>query len=548
MSFGETAGSATVGKTSHALLWNGAVNTVIDLDPGLYGSFLNGVSGITQYGANAWSVYTYWIGKGANRHLASTPIYHAAVWHSTSKSVVDLNPYTATTSFVAGGYANRQVGAAVFGVNGSFDGPEYAYMWSGTAASGVDINNGYAGSQANCMGTKNIGGIGWAYSGANGHAILWPGPSFSTIVDLHPAGYTNYYSTLTCLDDARNQQGGYLFVYNPLTGLYDDTAFLWKGTPNGISLAPAGSSTSAVLAMGDGYQAGWATIGGIQHAVVWHGSAASAVDLGPGVAQGVDGDGDIVGLSAGVPVIWRLMSAPHISVTQTPEPNEIGWCNHAATFSITSPFTSGTPTISTQWDALTPVSSLGSSFSTTSMSDGTHYLTVLASNGTQTTYRNVLTVNVDTTPPATVEALAGGAFTLTASDAGSGVQTTYYSLDGAAPTIYTGPVPVSNIEATHSITLPVEPPSITTTNPTYAYAGAAATTITISGADFGPTSVVLWNGTPLVTQYVSASQLTAVIPAADLVDVSTDSITVNTPGPNGGTSNAVTFTVLDSGN
>ncbi len=53
-----------------------------------------------------------------------------------------------------------------------------------------------------------------------------------------------------------------------------------------------------------------------------------------------------------------------------------------------------------------------------------------------------------------------------------------------------------------------------TVSPNYAAAGSQDTTITLTGNGFYPDSVVSWNSTPLSTTYVSASSVTAVIPAS----------------------------------
>jgi hypothetical protein len=55
--------------------------------------------------------------------------------------------------------------------------------------------------------------------------------------------------------------------------------------------------------------------------------------------------------------------------------------------------------------------------------------------------------------------------------------------------------------------------------------------------------VVRWNGSDRPTTYVSASQLTAAITAADIASASMASVTVFNPGTGGGTSNAVSFVV-----
>ena len=67
-------------------------------------------------------------------------------------------------------------------------------------------------------------------------------------------------------------------------------------------------------------------------------------------------------------------------------------------------------------------------------------------------------------------------------------------------------------------------------------------TLTVNGAGFVSNSVVNWNGSALATQFVSSSQLTATVPAANIATVATAWVTVANPAP-GGTSNTVFFTV-----
>jgi hypothetical protein len=98
-----------------------------------------------------------------------------------------------------------------------------------------------------------------------------------------------------------------------------------------------------------------------------------------------------------------------------------------------------------------------------------------------------------------------------------------------------------------SVVNPVRPnnpaPTITGLNPTSATAGGSAFTLTVNGTNFMGSSVVRWNGSNRITTYVSATQLTAAIAAADIVTAATASVTVFNPAPGGGTSNSVPFTV-----
>ncbi|HYA48023.1 MAG TPA: FG-GAP-like repeat-containing protein [archaeon] len=67
--------------------------------------------------------------------------------------------------------------------------------------------------------------------------------------------------------------------------------------------------------------------------------------------------------------------------------------------------------------------------------------------------------------------------------------------------------------------------------------GGAAFGLTVNGTGFVSASVVHWNATALTTRFVSGSQLTARVPAADVATPGTAAVTVVNPGPGGGRSN-----------
>lgn len=60
-------------------------------------------------------------------------------------------------------------------------------------------------------------------------------------------------------------------------------------------------------------------------------------------------------------------------------------------------------------------------------------------------------------------------------------------------------------------------------------------------------STVYWQSTALTTTYVSATQLTASVPASYIANTGLTTITVQTPAPGGGTSNAFQFEVDSTG-
>ncbi|PYU21136.1 MAG: hypothetical protein DMG32_21320 [Acidobacteria bacterium] len=86
-------------------------------------------------------------------------------------------------------------------------------------------------------------------------------------------------------------------------------------------------------------------------------------------------------------------------------------------------------------------------------------------------------------------------------------------------------------------------PSLSSISPSSVSAGSPGFTLTLTGSNFVPNSVVQVNGASRATTFVSATQLTASIPASDLTAGAYLSITVSSPTPGGGTSSAVTLTV-----
>jgi IPT/TIG domain-containing protein len=79
--------------------------------------------------------------------------------------------------------------------------------------------------------------------------------------------------------------------------------------------------------------------------------------------------------------------------------------------------------------------------------------------------------------------------------------------------------------------------------PGSAVPGSAGFKMTINGTGFVSKSVVTWNGAPRATTFVSASRLTAAIPATDVTAAGTASLTVVNPAPGGGRSNVALFEV-----
>lgn len=94
------------------------------------------------------------------------------------------------------------------------------------------------------------------------------------------------------------------------------------------------------------------------------------------------------------------------------------------------------------------------------------------------------------------------------------------------------------------LTIQNPPPTLTSISPSSAVAGSGAFALTATGTGFVQGSVVRWNGSNRTTSFVSPTQLTAAITAADVAAAGNASVTVFTPAPGGGISASRTFTIL----
>ena len=82
-------------------------------------------------------------------------------------------------------------------------------------------------------------------------------------------------------------------------------------------------------------------------------------------------------------------------------------------------------------------------------------------------------------------------------------------------------------------------PALTTSSPSTIVVGSAATTLTLSGSGFIPSSQARWNDADRVTHYQSAQALTVDLLASDVASVNVGKLTVVNGTPGGGTSAAL---------
>jgi hypothetical protein len=202
---------------------------------------------------------------------------------------------------------------------------------------------------------------------------------------------------------------------------------------------------------------------------------------------------------------------------------------------------------------------------------GTYAITFTASNGVTPNATQSFTLTVNQAPAitsgnsATFTVGTAGSFTVTA----TGFPAPTLSESGTLPSgvtfnastgVLTG-TPAAGTGGTYPITfaanngvlpnaiqiftLTVDNPEpvLSSISPPTVDAGTDAT-LTVNGTGFVQQSVVHLNGTSVGTTFGGPTQLTAVIPSAQLTTAGTFAVTVLNPSPGGGTSNAANLTVL----
>jgi hypothetical protein len=233
---------------------------------------------------------------------------HALLWSGTAASAVDLNPTNLNGIVYSSASATngtQQVGEG----SDEYLSVTHALLWSGTAASAVDLNpNGFSFSDAVGISPSGNQQVGSAEIGSTGYqAMLWSGTAASA-VDLNPTNFIGNNASFA-LGTSGTQQVGYIFG----TGTAGDAhALLWSGTAASVvDLNPASLGITSSIAWGTNgtEQVGDGVGGDYRQAMLWIGTAASAVDLGallPSTGQwtnseafSVDSSGNVYGIANG---------------------------------------------------------------------------------------------------------------------------------------------------------------------------------------------------------------------------------------------------------
>ena len=249
----------------------------------------------------------------------------------------------------------------------------------------------------------------------------------------------------------------------------------------------------------------------------------------------------VVPTGGGAPFLTAVVPASDLAGAATTQTAQVSAINPGGTPSSSLPFTIMPPTVTSLSSSTT------SSNTTPSCSPSVVTLTVTGTN-----FVNGSLVDwVINPPPALPSVLA----------------TTFVS-----STQLTATIPVSDIASAGTVNIQVSnfgavsntlpftvsassppAPTITSISPATATAGTSGATLTATGTNLLPCSVVQWTSggvtTQLATTYVSSSptspaQLSAVVPAADIASVGTAQVAVASPASSTNTSNSVSFPIV----
>jgi hypothetical protein len=236
---------------------------------------------------------------------------HAFLWTGNSSPPVDLHPPNWTYSWATATNGTQQAGY-VEGQNPPYSGRRAA-LWSGTPDSLVllwPLSEWGESEVSSIAGNQQVGYLDRSFCGNGGidggggctyriHAALWSGTAGSW-ADLHPTALVGASAPgdqrSKAFDTDGTSQVGYVDLLLPLGGgsyTSETHALLWHGTgQSAIDLHPQGWDVSYAYGIKNNTQVGYGTqTSGFSPimAFVWHGSAESRVSLGEGTVLDTNG-------------------------------------------------------------------------------------------------------------------------------------------------------------------------------------------------------------------------------------------------------------------
>ena len=290
--------------TAGAVLWS-SPSQRITLNPG------PGVSSNYPLGYQTSTAYAIHGNQQVGFGVAQDHNQHALLWTGSAASVVDLSLGPAGIGYATATDGDQQVGVVSGGIGGD------AALWSGTAASFVNLNpSGYDQSYAQGVFGDIQVGYGTQHGGGT-NALLWHGTASSFTVLAVGA---------EAMGISRGQVVG--LTGNSRPGSLRDAAIWNLANPSTlIDVAPANTTASELFATNGTQQVGdYSTQAGVgtelpvdHHAAVWTGTTATFQPLPVPTgdnwskAYSIDGDGNILGVagigsngdaSGVIPVMW----------------------------------------------------------------------------------------------------------------------------------------------------------------------------------------------------------------------------------------------------
>ena len=246
--------------------------TFVDLGAGPNGGAAWGYAADKSYQGGTY-VYT----RDSCGKDCSFNVYHALVWSGSGSTPIDITPplVTFAEAWVYGGSGSVLVGTGVTD-NGGYFGVPHALVWRGASFAWKDINP--AGDSTSHAYATSGGSVVGSGSSSALHALLWSLTNVSNPVDLHPG--SAYASSEAFGVYGTNQVGYATTTSTPST----QHAMLWNGTAgSAVDLTPANVTGATAYAVDSAVQAGCGVVAPATsaHALLWQGTATSMRDLNP---------------------------------------------------------------------------------------------------------------------------------------------------------------------------------------------------------------------------------------------------------------------------
>jgi len=290
-----------------------------------------------------------------------------------------------------------------------------------------------------------------------------------------------------------------------------------------IGLLSGGTMSVATAINDSGQVAGYAdelaplgsNTGPLQVAVVWQGGVLTAL---PTFVNGYD-----TSRAFGISNSGRVVGAAALSPSLA----------HAALFGLGTHPTIDLGALASNNSQANAMNSAGQVVGTGLMLDGTSRAFVWdATNGLRD-LNAVLPIGPTWTLTSAIGINASGQVVGAAQiDASTGLDHTFIGL----PTVSSGSPPSPN-----------PAPALTVLSPASSAAGGGAFTLTVSGSGFVSGSQVQWKELPRTTTFVSSTQLTTTLQAADVASAGAVEVAVVSPAPGGGISTPQVFFIVASG-